>query len=55
MRRTISRLWETSARRVYRTWLIRQKYTQQRAMNFEMSVVVNETQFTELVHEVTNA
>ena len=49
------RLWETSLRRVYRAWLIRQNYTQQRAMDFEMSVVINETQFAELVHEVAHA
>ena len=44
-----------SLRQVHCAWLIGQKHTQQRIMDFEMSVVVNETQFTELVHEVAHA
>src|SRR6478672_10920226 len=54
MPRTISRPWETLLRRVHCAWLIGQKHTQQAAMDFEMSVVINETQFAELVHEVAD-
>jgi len=38
--------------RVHCARLVGEKHTQQGAMDFEMSIVVNEPQFTKLVHEV---
>jgi hypothetical protein len=44
-----------SLRRAYHARLISQKYTQQGIVDFEMSIVIDEPQFTELVHEVAHA
>jgi hypothetical protein len=41
--------------RVHCARLVGEKHTQQGAMDFEMSIVVNEPQFTKLVHEVAHA
>jgi len=49
------RLIVMSLRRVHCASLIGQKHTQQRIVDFEMSVVINEPQFTELIHEVAHA
>ena len=46
---------EMSLRQVHCAGLVGQQNTQQRSMDFEMPVVINEAQFAELVHEVTHA
>ena len=40
--------------RVHCARLVGEKHTQQGAMDFEMPVVINKTQFAELVHEVAD-
>jgi len=41
-------------RNAHRARLLRQQDTQQRTVNFEVPVVIDETQFTKLVHEVAD-
>ena len=41
--------------RLHAAWLFRENHAQQRAMDFKMAVVINETQMPKLVHEMTHA
>src|ERR1043166_3737358 len=47
--------WEMLLWRAHSAWLIGQKHTHQGIMHFQATVVIDETQLTELVHEVAHA